>query len=104
MILSNPFQDASQRNQYDARVGFDKQCIFWISAFQSVSQLAKLQMLLFCHSGLDPWFDRLTTLSKVEGESSAVSRCYVSGCPCIGMRDRLLKSGMTGRILSFFEL
>ena len=22
------------------------------------------------HSGLDPWFDRLTTLSNVEGESS----------------------------------
>jgi hypothetical protein len=28
----------------------------------------------FCHSGLDPWFDRLTTLSKVEGESSAFSK------------------------------
>ena len=28
----------------------------------------------------DPWFDRLTTLSEVEGESSAVSRPYVSGC------------------------
>jgi hypothetical protein len=24
----------------------------------------------YCHSGLDPWFDRLTTLSQVEGESS----------------------------------
>jgi hypothetical protein len=32
--------------------------------------LTKRQILLFCHSGLDPWFDRLTTLSKVEGESS----------------------------------
>jgi hypothetical protein len=25
----------------------------------------------FRHSGPDPWFDRLTTLSKVEGESIA---------------------------------
>jgi hypothetical protein len=46
-------------------------------------------MLRFCHSGLDPWFDRLTTLSTVEGESSSVSRRYVSGCR--------IKSGMTGR-------
>jgi hypothetical protein len=51
--------------------------------------LAKLQLLLFGHSGLDPWFDRLTTLSKVEGESKAVSTSYVSGCR--------IKSGMTGR-------
>jgi len=47
-----------------------------------VSQLPNIAILLFCHSGLDPWFDRpfdrltvlsevegLTTLSKVEGES-----------------------------------
>ena len=27
------------------------------------------------HSGLDPWFDRLTTLSTVEGESSCFSGC-----------------------------
>jgi hypothetical protein len=46
--------------------------------------LTKRNNLLFCHSGLDPWFDRpfdrlmvlsevegLTTLSKVEGESRA---------------------------------
>jgi hypothetical protein len=32
--------------------------------------LTKQHLLLSCHSGLDPWFDRLTTLSKVEGESS----------------------------------
>jgi len=62
--------------------------LFWIPAFQTVSQLAKWQLLLFCHFGLDPWFDRLTTLSKVEGESSAVSCAYVSGCR--------IKSGMTG--------
>jgi hypothetical protein len=30
-------------------------------------------------SGLDPWFDRLITLSTVEGESSAFSDPY-SGC------------------------
>ena len=59
-----------------------------------------------CHSGLDPWFDRLTVLSEpveslkvervegltslsnVEGESIAVSTSYVSGCR--------IKSGMTG--------
>jgi hypothetical protein len=39
--------------------------------------LAKWQLLLFCHSGLDP-------------ESSSVSGAYVSGCR--------IKSGMTGRI------
>jgi len=56
------------------------------------------------------WFDRpfdrltvlsgvegLTTLSKVEGESSSVGRPYVSGCPRTAARDRLLKSGMTVR-------
>ena len=40
---------------------------------EAVSQLTNLHMLLFCHSGLDPWFDRpfdrLTVLSEVEGES-----------------------------------
>ena len=36
--------------------------------------------LLFCHSGLDPWFDRLTTLSKVEGESSVFPESYATGC------------------------
>jgi hypothetical protein len=58
-------------------------------AKQTVSQLTKLRIFLNCHSGLNPWFDRLTTLSKVEGESSAVSGTYVSGCR--------IKSGMTGR-------
>ena len=48
-----------------------------IPANQTVSQLAKLYLLLYRHSGLDP-------------ESSAVSRPYVSGCR--------IKSGMTGRI------
>jgi ketopantoate hydroxymethyltransferase len=47
---------------------------FWIPALQTVAQLAKRQMLLFCHSGLDP-------------ESSSVSGAYVSGCR--------IKSGMT---------
>jgi hypothetical protein len=55
-------------------------CLFndvpWIPAFQTVSQLTKLQLLLYRHSGLDP-------------ESSAVSGPYVSGCR--------IKSGMTGR-------
>jgi hypothetical protein len=45
-----------------------------IPAQQTVSQLAKWQLLLFCHSGLDP-------------ESSSVSGAYVSGCR--------IKSGMT---------
>jgi len=70
-----------------------------------------MQMLLFCHSGPDTWFDRpfdrltvlslaegLTTLSEVEGESSAVSATCAPGCPRIAMRDKLLKSGMTIRI------
>jgi len=59
-----------------------------ILAKEIVLELPKGQMLLFCHSGLDPWFDRLTTLSKVEGESIAVSGAYVSGCR--------IRSGMTG--------
>jgi hypothetical protein len=42
----------------------------------------------FRHSGLDPWFDALTTLSKVEGESIIFSECYATGCR--------IKSGMTG--------
>jgi hypothetical protein len=54
-----------------------------------VSQLTNLHLALFCHSGLDPWFDRLTTLSKVEGKSSSVSITYASGCR--------IKSGMTVR-------
>jgi len=65
----------------------------WVFAFQTVSQFKERLMLLFCHSGPDPWFDRpldrltvlsevegLTTLNPVEGESSAVSGPYVSGC------------------------
>jgi hypothetical protein len=65
-----------------------------------MSQLADYQMPPFCHSGLDPLFDRpfdrltvlsrvegLTTLSKVERESSAISSYYISGCR--------IKSGMT---------
>jgi hypothetical protein len=51
-------------------------------------------MMLFCHSGLDPWFDRLTTLSTVEGESSPVSVPYFSGCR--------IKSGMTYRKSALF--
>jgi hypothetical protein len=50
--------------------------------------LEKLHLLLYRHSGLDPWFDRLTTLSKVEGESSTAYRYYISGC-------RIAKSGQT---------
>jgi hypothetical protein len=34
-----------------------------------VSLSTKLKTLRFCHSGLDPRFGKLTTLSKVEGES-----------------------------------
>jgi hypothetical protein len=32
---------------------------------------AKIAIFVFCHSGLDPWFERRTTLSKVEVESIA---------------------------------
>jgi hypothetical protein len=31
-----------------------------------------LAIKLLCHSGLDPRFDRLTALSKVEGKSSFI--------------------------------
>jgi len=47
---------------------------------EALPQLAMLTILLHRHSGPDPWFDRLTTLGKVEGESSFVSRRYISGC------------------------
>jgi hypothetical protein len=50
----------------------------WIPAFQAVSQLPKMQMLLFCHSGLDP-------------ESTAVPAPCAPGCR--------FKSGMKIRIL-----
>jgi hypothetical protein len=59
--------------------------------------------LSFRHSGLDLWFDEpfdrlvvlsnvegLTTLSQVEGESSAFPEYYDTGCR--------IKSGMTCRI------
>ena len=61
----------------------NSECGMWIEK--------KSSHFLFCHSGLDPWFDRpfdrlmvlsnvegLTTLSKVEGESSSFFRsvCY----------------------------
>ena len=45
--------------------------------------------MLFCHSGLDPWFDRLTTLSNVDGEFYSLSVSQATGCR--------IKSGMTGR-------
>ena len=48
----------------------------WMPACGAVSQLKKLDRLLFRHSGLDP-------------ESSSFSSCYVSGCR--------IKSGMTDR-------
>jgi hypothetical protein len=47
-----------------------------IPAKQTVSQLAKLRIWVFCLSGLDP-------------ESSAFSRCYATGCR--------VKPGMTGK-------
>jgi hypothetical protein len=43
----------------------------------------------FRDSGPDPWFDRLTTLSKVEGESRFFSELYTTGCR--------IKPGMTVR-------
>jgi hypothetical protein len=51
----------------------------------------------FRHSGLDPWFDRLTTLSKVEGESSSFSKSYVNGCRSKIPSLAGIESGMTGR-------
>jgi hypothetical protein len=70
---------------------------FWIPAFQAASQLSERQIFLSCHSGLDPRFDRLTALSKVEGESSSFSAPYNPGC-----RSKIpflagIKSGMTDR-------
>ena len=56
---------------------------FWIPACETVSPLRQLQILLFCHSGLDP-------------ESSAVSNAYVSGCR--------IKSGMTIRDLAVSDI
>ncbi len=40
-----------------------------------------------CHSGLDPWLERLTTLSDVEVESRGFSKYRVNGC--------LIRSDMT---------
>ena len=54
------------------------------------SPRTSLSIFLYCHSGLDPWFDRLTTLSGVEGESRTFSECEASGCR--------IKSGMTASI------
>jgi len=34
----------------------------WIPASSGVSQLTKFRNSLIFHSGLDPWFDRLTTV------------------------------------------
>jgi hypothetical protein len=53
--------------------------------------------MLFCHSGLDPWFDRLTTLSKVEGESSGFLAPYIPGCRSKIPSLAGIKSGMTIR-------
>jgi hypothetical protein len=55
-------------------------------------------MYLICHSGLDPWFDRLTTLSEVEGESRGFRIVLILDAPRIVARGRILKSGMTRRI------
>jgi hypothetical protein len=51
----------------------------------------------FRNSGLDPWFDRLITLSEVEGESSSFSKSYVTGCRSKIPSLAGIKSGMTGR-------
>jgi hypothetical protein len=42
--------------------------------------------------GRDPWFDRLTTLSKVEGVSSNEWFCWIPDSRCA-------PSGMTGLVL-----
>ena len=47
------------------------------------------------HSELNPWFDMLTTPSKVEGESSVFSDRSATGCR--------IKSGMTDRIEILFN-
>jgi len=58
----------SSENIISAKAGIQtKNHISGTPACQTVSQLANLQMLLVCHSGLDP-------------ESSAASGSYVSGC------------------------
>jgi RNA polymerase subunit RPABC4/transcription elongation factor Spt4 len=63
----------------------------------SVSFPFSQQYCPVCHSGLDPWFDMLTTLSKVEGESSVSQIIMRLDAPRIVVRGRILESGMTGR-------
>jgi hypothetical protein len=53
--------------------------------------------LQFCHAGLDPRFDRLTTLSEVEGESSVLSNYLATGCRSTIPSLAGMKSGMTFR-------
>jgi hypothetical protein len=64
------------------------------SGFPNGVIISETRLWLYRHSGLDPWFDRLTTLSNAEGESSPVSIPSVSGCR--------IKSGMTGRVYALF--
>ncbi len=40
-----------------------------------------MQITLIRHSGLNAWFDKLTTLSEVEGESWGFSEFAATGCP-----------------------
>jgi hypothetical protein len=65
----------------ETRRGKPRSIRFLPPPLQTVSQLAERQMLLFCHSGLDP-------------ESISVSGAYVSGCR--------IRSGMTGANQAFF--
>jgi hypothetical protein len=71
-------------------------------AVSALSQLKKIQIVLYCHSGLDPWFDRLTTLSNVEGESSTFRTRHPNGCRSKIPSSAGIKSGMTGSKLAFF--
>ena len=54
-----------------------------------------MQITLIRHSGLNAWFDKLTTLSEVEGESWGFSEFAATGCR--------IESGMTGRKIDFFR-
>jgi len=47
-----------------------RKSLWWLFRRADCAEITKRHIKLFCHSGLDPWFDTLTTLSKVEGESS----------------------------------
>ncbi|MGD8522941.1 MAG: hypothetical protein PVF56_17465 [Desulfobacterales bacterium] len=55
----------------------------------------------YCHPGLDPWFDRLTTLSKVEGESIAIASPYFTWMPGQARHD-IVETKISGNYNTIF--